>query len=344
MSLRRVCIAVAAAPVILASCVDIGNLSNPPGDAGASDGEVDGGDAATDRCPPGQKTCNGGCVPTNLVEYGCASDSCERCSVFGADQTICEDGKCAVGTCQGGRGSCDGDKQNGCEANLGTSKTCGSCTSSCPDTSPLCNAGQCVKSCDLGQTQCGTQCVDLKVAADNCGACAKQCATGRNAIGICVAGTCALKCNNGFGECDKDPSNGCEPLTPYYKDGDGDGFGTGAKVGEACTAPPGNALALGDCDDTNANVKPGQAAFFFTGYTSANGSLSYDYDCNGTEQGEPTKPVGDCNACRVGDYLKISRPKAPPTPNLYCGSTTRIYACSGSSSCGSSSASTLGCR
>jgi hypothetical protein len=342
MSLRRVCIVVAATPVILASCVDLGNLSNPSGDAGTPDVDIVETGAAADRCPPGQKTCNGGCVPTNLFEYGCASASCERCSIFGAETTICEDGKCAVGLCQTGRGSCDGNKQNGCEANLATSTTCGSCTSSCPTDNPLCNSGQCVKQCDAGQTQCGTQCVDLAVARDNCGVCGKECAAAKNATGVCVGGKCGFKCANGFGECDSDPSNGCEPLLPYYADGDGDGFGAGAKVGEACTAPPGSSLALGDCLDSNAAVKPGQAAFFFTGYTNAAGKISYDYDCNATEEGEPTKPPGDCATCRVGDYTKVTRANPPPILNVYCGSTSRISTCS--SGCSSSSASTLGCR
>ena len=340
MSLRRVCIALVATPVVLVSCVDLSNLSNPS-DAGARAGDIDGGAPAVTRCPAGQKTCNGGCVPMNLSEYGCAADTCDRCSVFGADTTICEDGKCAAGTCQDGRATCDGNKQNGCRADLTVAKTCGSCTSACPPNTPLCSSGQCVAKCEPGKAQCGTSCADLTISANHCGTCDKACDAATTATPTCVNGICAMKCNTGFGNCE---GSGCVGLKPFYTDADGDGFGTGAKIGEACTAPPGSSLAPGDCLDSNDKVKPGQASFFFTGYTNAAGKLSYDYDCNGTEEGEPTKPTGDCAVCRAGDYLKIARPSSPAVLNMYCGSTNRINACSGSSSCSASSASSLGCR
>lgn len=343
-TLRRVCMVITAAPILMVSCVDLSSLAKEPAENdGGNDEDAEAGLPSDTKCPPGQKSCSGGCVPTDAPEWGCAADSCDRCSLPFAETVICENGKCAVGTCTPGRGSCDGNKENGCEANLAAAATCGSCTASCPTLTPLCSSGACVKDCPTGTTQCGSQCVDLQVTADNCGMCGIVCGPGKNAIGTCVAGKCTLTCNAGFGECDGNLANGCEGLRPYYTDGDNDGVGGGPKVGDACIAPPGTSLVAGDCLDTNDKVKPGQSAFFFTGYTSASGSLSYDYDCNDKEEREPTKPGGDCTVCRVGDYLKISRPTAPPSNDLYCGSTSRIAGCS-SSSCSITSASTLGCR
>jgi hypothetical protein len=62
-------------------------------------------------------------------------------------------------------------------------------------------------------------------------------------------------------------------------DGDGDGFGVAAQTTLACKAPPGYATNSTDCDDTNANVKPGQTAFF----TVARSDGSFDYDCDGAQ-------------------------------------------------------------
>lgn len=345
-SLRRVCIVATAAPVVVfAACVDLGNLSTPPaGDGGGIEVEGEGGPPEA-KCAAGQKSCAGGCVPNDLPEYGCAAASCERCSVPFADKVICESGKCAVGTCQSGRGSCDGNKANGCEADLTLATTCGSCTTSCPVAARFCNAGQCVKDC-APLTACGDQCVDLAKNATHCGSCEISCPGANNATGVCIDSKCAIKCAVGFGDCDGNPANGCEPLQPYYVDGDNDGVGGGTKVGEACTAPAGNSLVPGDCLDANDKVKPGQTTFFAIGYTNASGKLSYDYDCNGTEQREPTKPAGDCSTCRVGDYVTVSRANAPPNADYHCGSGQTIAACSGSSSCSatSSASSGLACR
>jgi hypothetical protein len=335
-----------AAPVVLASCVDLSTLAGGAPDGGSEGGSASGtdeGGVPTAKCPPNQKSCGGGCVPTDAPEYGCSADSCERCSVPFAETVICENGQCAVGTCAAGRGSCDGNKQNGCEANLATAATCGSCTAACPTATPLCNAGACVKSCPPGTTQCNSQCVDLQTTADNCGACDKVCAGGTNATGICVAGACTFACNAGFGDCDSNLANGCEDLRPYYTDGDNDGVGGGDKVGEACVAPAGTSLVAGDCVDTNAKVKPGQSTYFATGYTTASGVLSYDYDCNGAEEHDPTKPVGGCTICRVHDYVSVGRPSYPPMHDIYCGSTTVITGCS-SASCSVSTATPVGCR
>jgi hypothetical protein len=345
-SLRRVCIVASATPLVVLSCVDLGGLANENGSDAGPDGAADADASETGpaepKCPPGEKSCAGGCVPTNLPEYGCAAESCERCGLPFVENQICDNGKCSVGTCQVGRGDCDGKNDNGCESDLATAATCGSCKSACPVDNPLCGAGQCVKDCTAGAQQCGTQCVDLRTSATNCGGCGIPCPAANNATGTCVDSKCTLKCNNGFGDCDGVLANGCEALKPYYADGDGDGFGAGAKKGEACTAPAGSSLVLGDCLDTNEKVKPGQASFFFTGYTNAAGKLSYDYDCNGSEVTEPTRPVGDCNTCRVGDYVIVSRGAAPVNPNFYCGSTTMISGCSGS--CSLTSTSGMGCR
>jgi len=52
--------------------------------------------------------------------------------------------------------------------------------------------------------------------------------------------------------------NGGPILTTWYQDNDGDTYGNDAVFISDCTQPVGYVLANGDCEDTNANVFPGQ--------------------------------------------------------------------------------------
>ncbi len=60
---------------------------------------------------------------------------------------------------------------------------------------------------------------------------------------------------------DNDCQNGADdglPQTAYFMDGDRDGWGAGAAV-TACTAPAGHVEQAGDCDDADAQLRPGLA-------------------------------------------------------------------------------------
>jgi hypothetical protein len=155
-----------------------------------------------------------------------------------------------------------------------------------------------------------------------------------------------MACNAGFDDCDPTAA-GCEPKTPYYKDGDNDGYGAGASAGAACAPPPGNATKAGDCLDTDGRVHPDQTTYFATGYTNASAMLSYDYNCNGTEEPQSSSR-GMCSpTCAVG-YLPNNNRPAPGT-NAYCGSTSFVTGCSGpgsgsSSGCSVSASPANGCR
>jgi RHS repeat-associated protein len=98
---------------------------------------------------------------------------------------------------------------------------CGSCGHVCPQTPnavPGCANGSCTIVCDPGAADCNKNASDgceVTLASDpaNCGACGKSCA-GANATGLCLAGQCALQCNQGFSDCDGSASNGCETSGP----------------------------------------------------------------------------------------------------------------------------------
>ena len=78
--------------------------------------------------------------------------------------------------------------------------------------------------------------------------------------------------------------------TPFYLDADGDGQGA-VGSGSACMCEPGelnqyvaytspNTL---DCHDGNPDVFNGQTDYFKDPYVEISGSLSFDYNCNGSE-------------------------------------------------------------
>ena len=112
-----------------------------------------------------------------------------------------------------------------------------------------------------------------------------------DAIHICTGGRCLLADAQQCVTASQCSSGACNP---FYKDVDGDGYGTGQAVGFCTlTAPPiGYATQTGDCCDDAANIAlaklihPG--ADFQT--TSAGGicnGITWDYDCNGTIESNP---------------------------------------------------------
>ena len=129
------------------------------------------------------------------------------------------------------------------------------------------------------------------------------------------------------------PEDACEPVV-WYEDKDGDGWGNEAVTKEQCESPgEGWVEQKGDCHDENADVHPGQTEFFAEPYERPDGDggvvPSFDYDCDGTEEGEPDKPVttqaecpadaADSATCRAAAGYQPRSEGA--TANAYCGST-----------------------
>jgi hypothetical protein len=97
--------------------------------------------------------------PTNGCETDLATDTahCGACatSCTRSHATVeCSAGACETTACETGFADCDGDRTNGCEADLTTSLAhCGACESPCP--APvhgiaLCTARTCASACDTG--------------------------------------------------------------------------------------------------------------------------------------------------------------------------------------------------
>lgn len=268
-------------------------------------------------CPAGQTCCTGACVDTKANADNCGACGA-KCTVMGATAK-CEASKCIVDTCTGTMADCDKDITNACEVD--TSNTlghCGGCGKTCPFVAnglPACVASKCDAACNTGFANCDsdvTNGCESNVLTDpnNCGTCGKACpSTVINGRPVCGTGTCTAVCNTGYGDCDKDLTNGCEAnTTSDPKNCGGCGIecaalpnatatcGTGACIISSCSANYGNcdgvvtngceSSLLSDADNCGLCGKKctlPNATNVCTSGTCAIASCTAPYkDCNGT--------------------------------------------------------------
>jgi hypothetical protein len=126
---------------------------------------------ATAACAMGRcavAACNAGFADCDMnpangceVSLQTSTEHCGRCGMacsFPGSSAACERGACRIATCAPGRGDCDGDSANGCEATLATdARNCGACGMACAvaNGTPACAAGRCaVASCNAGFADC----------------------------------------------------------------------------------------------------------------------------------------------------------------------------------------------
>ena len=127
-----------------------------------------------------------------------------------------------------------------------------------------------------------------------------------------------------------------EPIV-YYKDEDGDGFGVDGMTTSSCTPLSGKWSAEGgDCRDDLATVRPykqgmpNPPAYSGVGYPANNlpQGVSFDYDCSGTEEADPTNAYGaepECGgplSCSGVGYIAANPSRQGPGIDPRCGSTT----------------------
>lgn len=83
-----------------------------------------------------------------------------------------------------------------------------------------CLGGSCRLTCDIEYGDCdgvptnGCE-TALRSTATHCGRCGNTCPEPENARALCSEGRCGLLCREGFGDCDGNPSNGCETYLSY---------------------------------------------------------------------------------------------------------------------------------
>ena len=135
----------------------------------------------------------------NAAYCGCTAESaglnCE--TLPNVIEGSCADGVCSF-TCKPGYADCDNDPSNGCEADLNSPDTCGSCENACNHEHVAadgiaCTVGKCTPTCQEDFSDCDGNCVSL-VSNDNCGACGNICPEGLSCSpeGVCYVSECTL--------------------------------------------------------------------------------------------------------------------------------------------------------
>jgi hypothetical protein len=158
------------------------------------------------------------------------------------------------------------------------------CANACDD--PRAPQQQMDCSCACGETDrcgadelcCGDTCADTQIDAAHCGACGQACPAPDNSTAACNEGACAINCNDGYADCDRDPANGCE-----------------ANLG----ADP----HCGSCDnDCSIYVYPNGEVICAEGQCQHRCDPNYD-DCDGNEangcESDLRIDTENCGACRT---------------------------------------------
>lgn len=180
-----------------------------------------GGHCTPATCAADRADCNGdgSCetVITSTASCGLCDVSCDPVP----HATVgCTAGRCEITGCTDGWQDCDGAAHNGCEIDVHSLDTCGSCTMGCviPGAVASCSTGTCTPvQCNPDRANCNTDNGDLDGCETNitlpesCGKCGMSCGELPNVLsGGCSDKQCQIICKPGFADCDNNRDNGCE--------------------------------------------------------------------------------------------------------------------------------------
>jgi hypothetical protein len=194
--------------------------------------------ACSSICAVGWGDCNSPAPPvssdgceTHITSEAANCGACGRaCSTANASSTSCQSGTC-VPVCVAGYENCNKpaspSADDGCESSTAIPSiyNCGGCGISCGTNnvaSGLCQAGQCVLTCDSGWGDCNNTApaaggndgceMDVSKNVNNCGACGRACSTANTLWRSCSDGKCNSPCNLGY-------ANLILPAAPTADDG-----------------------------------------------------------------------------------------------------------------------------
>ena len=188
------------------------SVVNSPDDPTPANQDGDGG-ATPEGCPEGFEVCSGACSRTSIDPTNCGA-----CGNACADGEVCGLGQCLF-ECGENLTNCGGS----CLDLQTEADNCGACGNACVaganEEAPTCTDGMCsAPTCTAGFDDCdgltATGC-ETEILGDdihNCGACGLNCVAAANSVSAtCTGGVCGTgMCEANFGDCDLDPSNGCE--------------------------------------------------------------------------------------------------------------------------------------
>jgi hypothetical protein len=202
------------------STADVGTSDvTLPADGGQDTGATDDGATAdvndasdAPGCGANELFCNAMCVAQDAKNCGTCGHDCTRLPHVSGAGVTCNGGRCVVPAtaCAPGFAHCTSNPDDGCEADLSGGAHCGSCSTVCSGSTPVCSAiggdagagFACSSGCPASTpTLCGASCVDLTSNAQHCANCANSCPTVTNGQPACANSTCGFTCNNGYHAC-----------------------------------------------------------------------------------------------------------------------------------------------
>jgi hypothetical protein len=231
------------------------------------------------NCPAGYADCDGqpqnGCeTPINTVSDcgGCGM----KCLAVGGTNSCVQSGAgwACEATCNATHANCDGNSANGCETDLTSPASCGSCAVKCvnPNGSTACVAAgvseTCKPTCTPGWSACGAATAGCTTPTssdvNNCGACNRACSTNNVATLGCGGGVCAPTCKAPWSDCNQPAApgadDGCETngtADPGEPDNTCNGQSTTTNEGSQNSYNTSRILPAGDADTYTINLIEG---------------------------------------------------------------------------------------
>lgn len=180
------------------------------------------GTCAIGQCELGWGDCDKNKTDGCEVDLDTDASHCGHCAIacaYAHGVATCDAGLCKLASCEPDFADCNGDAKDGCEVSTATdASNCGSCGLACVgiNATEKCVQSVCViDACEPNKGDCdgsaSTGCeIDLTINVSHCGQCGHPCVAAHGTPS-CVSGACAIgACDAGYGDCDGDPSNGCE--------------------------------------------------------------------------------------------------------------------------------------
>lgn len=297
-----------------------------PDEGGAAGAGGSGG--APSECQPDQtRSCS-----EDGARGACAKGT-ETCTALGTWGPCSIQPKSADTCAQGNDDNCNGAVNEGCPCVQGATRSCADAglVGKCATGTQTCTDKGTWAACSI-QPAAEDTCVQGN--NDNCSGPPNEGCSCINGVTTRPCGACndgTQTCTNGktnqFGTC----TGAVLTPTTYYRDADGDGFGSSATT-TVCgsTKPAGYSDQTGDCCDDGGNltlaakIHPGQTEFFDTAANICGITWNYDCSANGSIE---TSPASRGTGCQSGTSAPTCATNVVAFTEANCGGTTVYCGC-----------------